>query len=393
MRILYLAPDPVPSPKGASVRILRTVEALRGLGHDVALLTPAGREPPGPSHDTIALEDGNFLRRAMTLRRAATRWLEDRRADLVQFRSIWEGVPAVAWARRTGGWAVLEAHGFASVELPYHYPGLQRHPRVLERIIAEERAVLAGCNRVVTPSRTGARFLLRLGVRPERIAVVPNAVDVELFSPAPVPPPDAPPYRVVYEGTLSPWQGLASLLEAMALLRHRGGIELHVVGPTKSAWRAAIRRRARRLRVHHDLHLSGPMAQADLVPVLRTAHVCVAPLPADSRNALQGCCPLKLLEYMAAGRPILSTSIAPVEEILEHGRTAYLVEPGSAAALAGGLRHLLDRPAEREALGAAARAEAEKHWTEAPFRERLAALLAGLAEPGEGIVPAARGVL
>lgn len=40
---------------------------------------------------------------------------------------------------------------------------------------------------------------------------------------------------------------------------------------------------------------------------------------------------------MAVGRPILSTRVAPVEEILAHGVTAHLVRPGSAAALASGL--------------------------------------------------------
>jgi glycosyltransferase involved in cell wall biosynthesis len=179
----------------------------------------------------------------------------------------------------------------------------------------------------------------------------------------------------VYVGTLSPWQGLGTLLEALALLRGTTAFELHVVGPAKSAWRAALRRLARRLRVHHALHLSGPMAQPDLAPVLQTAHACLAPLPADPRNALQGCCPLKVLEYMACGRPILSTRIAPIREVLEHGRTAHLVAPGSAAALADGLAWLRQHPEEREALGRAARVEAVAHWNGSAFSARVAEAL------------------
>src|SRR6185369_4982362 len=121
--------------------------------------------------------------------------------------------------------------------------------------------------------------------------------------------------------------------------------------------------------------LSPAMAHADLAPVLQTAHVCIAPLPADPRNVVQGCCPLKLLEYMACGRPILSTAIAPVEELLEDGVTARLVAPGSAVALADGIAWMAAHPVEREALGQAARASAEQHWTGARFRERLAAAL------------------
>jgi len=312
----------------------------------------------------------------LAFRAEAAGWLAGRRADVVQFRSIWEGVPAVAWARRTGARAVFEAHGFPSVELGYHFPALTRRGRALDKIIAEERQVLEGSHAVHVPSLTTARFVRRLGVPAARIHVIPNAVDPDLFSPPAVPPPDEPPIRVVYLGTLSPWQGLATLLEALALRGGTAGVELHVVGPLKGAWARALRAHARALRVHHALHLSGPVAQADVAPILRTAHACVAPLADDARNTLQGCCPIKLLEYMAAGRPILATRLPVVEEILEHGVTGHLVPPGSAAALAGGLRWMLAHPAEREALGVRARAAALARWTPEDFRRRLARALA-----------------
>jgi glycosyltransferase involved in cell wall biosynthesis len=378
VKILYLAADAVPAPKGAAVRIRTTVRLMRELGHDVELFTPAGAAEG--DHDTVELEGDGFLERMMALRRAAEDWLRGRRADLVQFRGIWEGVPAVAWARRSGAAAALEAHGFPSVELHYHFSGLATEDRVLRKIIAEEQAVLGAVDRVVTPSATGARFLEMRGVKPDRIDIIPNAVDAELFSPGPVPPPDGAPLRLVYAGTLSPWQGLPTLLEAMERLRGGAGVELHVVGPAKSSWREGVRALARRLRVHHALHLSGSMDQADLVPVLRTAHACVAPLPGDPRNSVQGCCPIKILEYMAAARPILSTEIAPVLEILSHGKTAWLVEPGSPAALAEGIAWMRAHPTEREAMGARAREEARARWTPALFRDRLRLALDRLAK-------------
>jgi glycosyltransferase involved in cell wall biosynthesis len=372
MKILYLAPDTIPSPKGAAVRIRRTLETMRALGHEVESFTP----PAVPT-------DANFLDRMLRFREEAAVWLRGRRADLVQFRGIWEGVSAVAWARATGARAVYEVHGLPSIELPYHFPSLLRHERVLDKLVGEERWLLESVDRVVVPSRTNARFIRRLGVPPSRIHVVANAVDAAAFAPPPAPPGDGAPLRLVYVGTLSPWQGLGTLIEALALLRAPGAYELHVVGPTKSVWRNALRRLARRLRVHHLLHLSGPMSQADLVPVLQTAHVCVAPLPEDPRNALQGCCPLKILEYMATARPILSTKIAPVLEVLEHDRNAHLVPAGSAAALADGLLWMKAQPAAREALGRQAREDVVRDFPPALFTERLAAALDGLA-PGAG---------
>jgi glycosyltransferase involved in cell wall biosynthesis len=384
VKILYLAPDALAAPKGAAVRIGLTLDALRAQGHEVETFTPERPEPGTPA--------ANFLERMLSFREAAARWLEGRGADLVQFRGLWDGLPAAAWARRHGARAVWEAHGFPSIELPYHFPGLVRRGAVLDKLVREERALLSLVHHVLVPSETTARYLRRLGVPDDRVSVVPNGVDTEAFRPAAVAPPDTMPLRLVYVGTLSPWQGLATALEALALLRGRALPELHVIGPTKAPWRAALRGLARGLRVHHALHLSGPMAQADLPAVLATAHVCLAPLPDDPRNSVQGCCPLKILEYMAAARPILSTRVGAVEEILEHGASAHLVRPGSAAALAEGLAWMMDHPAEREALGARARELAVARWTIGHFRERLQAALAR-ACPASGAVAGPAGLV
>jgi glycosyltransferase involved in cell wall biosynthesis len=367
MKIAYLAPDVVPAPKGAAVRIERTIRTLIALGHDVDALTP------DPAEGTPA----NYLARMLAFRAQAARWLEDRRADLVQFRSIWEGAAAVAWARRVGARAVFEAHGFPSVELPYHFPALARHGQVLDKLIADERYVLAASDSVWVPSAITARYVRRLGVPGARVHVVPNAVDPGAFAPPPAPPPDVPPLRLVYVGTLSPWQGLTTLVEALALRRGAAPVEVHVVGPLKGAWGRALRSLARSLRVQHKVRFAGPVAHVDLPPILRTAHACVAPLAADARNTLQGCCPIKLLEYMAAGRPILATRLPVTEDILEHGVSAHLVRPGSAAALADGIQWLVAHPEERERLGARAREAALARFTPERFQRDVAAALNG----------------
>ncbi len=382
MKILYLSSDPAPVPKGAGVRIARTVATLRSLGHEVELFTPAaasGEQLPG--HDTVELPQENHLERMLAFRGAANEWLSRREGDLVQFRGIWEGVAAVDWARRNGARSIFEAHGFPSIELPYHFPAMDRADGLLDRIVADENALLARVDRLWTPSVTGRRFLLSRGVPAGRIDVIPNAVDTMLFSPLPAPPVDEVPFRLVYVGTMAPWQGLETLVEAMAPLRNR--VELQVVGTSKSLWRERLRRLARRFRVQNSVRFSAPTSQENLSPVLRGAHACVAPMTDDARNSVQGCCPIKILEYMACGRPILATSIAPVREILEDGRDARLVRPGSPAALADGLRWMLDHPVERELLGMTAREKARASWSPEVFADRVASALGRLAD-GQG---------
>ena len=79
--------------------------------------------------------------------------------------------------------------------------------------------------------------------------------------------------------------------------------------------------------------------------------------------------PLKLFEYMAAGRAIVASDLPSIREVLTDDVSAVLVAPGDAAALAQGIRRLADDAALRARLAAAAaRAVAEYSWDERAAR-------------------------
>jgi glycosyltransferase involved in cell wall biosynthesis len=377
-RVLYMAPDLVPFPKGSGTRIEATVRALAGHGAAVTLITPAppphvgGARLPGVDHRLVELGGGPPLARFLAFRDGCAQVLSEG-WDVAWFRSPWEGIPAVLSdsVRAT----VYECHGVPSIEMPSHDPTLRSDPVLLENLVAEENLVLMRASRVATPSQTGRTYLLSRGVRPERLDVVPNAVEC---GPRLAVPARGERLRLLYVGTLAPWQGVAGLFEALAFLRGRLDLELTLVGTRKGVWMRALRARAEGLRVRSRIRLLGARSAAELLPLMGEADVCVAPLVDDPRNSVQGCCPIKILEYMAAGRPILSTRVRPVEEILRHGETAWLVEPSSPWALAGGVLWMAEHPAEAEALGARAREEARARWHPDGFRTRIGALLSRL---------------
>lgn len=363
-----MAPDPVPHPKGAAQRIEATVRALGAAGASVVLVTPdGGRALAGVDHRPVDVGSGGFLERALAFREAAARAVRREAPDVVWFRSPWEGVPLVL----SGLPAVYEAHGFPSVELPSHYPALRRSPATLDRLIAEEGLLLHRAGLLVTPSQTGRSFLQMRGVHPSRIRVVPNAVEL--------PPDVAPavpgvPFVLGYLGTLAPWQGLGTLVEALGRLKGRLQVRLRVVGTRKGPWARELRLLARAAGVRSLVELEGPVEPADVPAFLAACHACVAPLPDDPRNSLQGCCPIKILEYLAAGRAVLASRVRPVEEILTQGETGWLVRPGSPLALAEGILALASRPEEVERLGRNGRALVEAQWG----RERFGAAVAGV---------------
>jgi glycosyltransferase involved in cell wall biosynthesis len=80
------------------------------------------------------------------------------------------------------------------------------------------------------------------------------------------------------------------------------------------------------------------------------------------------------LEWMAAARPLIATKVGGLPDLLEDGVTGLLIPPGDAGALAEAVKALLDDPARAEAMGRAARARWEEHYSLAPFFQRTQAV-------------------
>jgi glycosyltransferase involved in cell wall biosynthesis len=90
--------------------------------------------------------------------------------------------------------------------------------------------------------------------------------------------------------------------------------------------------------------------------------------------------PLKIFEYLAAGRPIVASHLPVLSEVLSHGVDAWLVELASADALAAGVRRVLSTPRLAADLARGAREAAPAHTWEA----RAGAILARFAEGDRG---------
>jgi glycosyltransferase involved in cell wall biosynthesis len=73
--------------------------------------------------------------------------------------------------------------------------------------------------------------------------------------------------------------------------------------------------------------------------------------------------PTKLFEYMAMGKAIVASNLGQIGDVLEHERTALIVEPGSVRELRASLARLSREPELRERLGQAARSQAVSHHT------------------------------
>ncbi|NTW98081.1 MAG: glycosyltransferase family 4 protein, partial [Oscillochloris sp.] len=327
-RILYTAFDVVPGPKGSSTHITAFLHGLATAGFHVDLLTPGDGSLPasdvyaGATVTRVPLDPAeSMLRRALRFDAAVAAHLEQQRYDLVHFRSLWGGLAPVRSQPRHGHRTLFEVNGLPSIELKYHYPALAdgsaEAAALLARVRAQERELLAASDLVICPSAVTATFVASLGADPARLLVIPNGADPYRGPPSPA-RGDEPP-TVLYIGTLADWQGLGTLLNALPTVLAQQPVRLRIVGAGRSRQRRALLKLAARLGVADAISVEEPLPPPEVPALIAAADLCVAPLAPNDRNVTQGCCPIKVIEYMACARPIVAANLPVVRELLREG--------------------------------------------------------------------------
>jgi glycosyltransferase involved in cell wall biosynthesis len=390
LRVAFAALEGFPNRKGSGARIRQVVTALADAGAEVLLLTLRGDAagaplPAGVTHRPLRILEDNYLARALAFRARVAEALYAWPADVVHVRGPFEGEAALDHALARGARFVFEVNGLPSVELCHHHPRVAAAPEFLGKLRAREQALLRQAQLVLTQSQATARFL-RLRARAALpLAVVPNGADPACFGPPR--PPDDGPMRVLYAGSLAPWQGLLHLLAAAQRARRSAPLALVVVGPSRKPWTRAVLAQARRHKVQDILQLEPAVGPEALAELLAGAHVGVAPLSADARNRVQGCSPIKLFEYMAAGCAVAASDLPCVREIVTPERTGRLFKPSHPHRLAEALVALAEDPEARRRMGARARRQVEAEATWAHRRAAVVAAYGALLSEAEPAAP------
>ena len=377
MRV-YASFDAFPSPKGAATHIAAFARGLGRAFGPLELLTvepgpsgPLHRQALGPAvrHTPLGAPGKTLIDRALAYRANIAAWWDasgiQGPAEWTHVRSIYEGYPLAQDKARLTRHLVYEVNGLPSIELKYHYPRVAEDRELLHKLRAQEAACLRAADLVVTPSAVTASHLLACGLEPARLRVIRNGVDLDLIGAAP-PPPRVEALRVLYAGTLTAWQGVFVALDALRLYRRDLPATLTLVGPAKRRQRTRILERAHELGLGESLTLLPACSRAALVELHQRHDVVLAPLLPNDRNLIQGCSPLKVLEALAAGTPLVASDLPVVRELCteEH---ALLVKAGQPKSLKDGLLEVWKDPqaaAERSRRGRA-HVEAGFSWTRA----------------------------
>ncbi len=361
MRILAVHPhDPTSPLEPWTIRVLSLARELRRLGHDVRVVCfrlPGCDGSPPDGVSLLSREPRALPRNARSVARWA-RW-----ADVVH-------------VQKCLGHAAAPTVMAAYVQRkPLHYDwddweeGIQREHRAsrwMTAYVALTERLLPRLADTISVSSDALRTrCLRMGTEAVRICKVPVGADLGLFR------PDAAsgPLRsrlglsgdiVIYVGQLHGSHDASLLLKAARLvLDTRPHVTFLIVG--EGATRAGLQRTAEALDIAQHVQFLGAVPHAEVPSYLAMASVAVASLAGGSAAASKS--PLKVAEYLAAGKAIVATDVGEAREMV-HG-CGVLVPPGDEAAMARGILAYLEDPTARQRDGARARRKAEEtyNWT------------------------------
>ena len=168
-----------------------------------------------------------------------------------------------------------------------------------------------------------------------KLRVVRTGVSLAEFPFSPERPGD--PKQILFIGRLIPMKGTDTLLRACALLK-REGWKFEVVFLGSGPLLATLKELSRNLGIHEIVSFLGNVPTSIVSEQLRTASVLVLPcrLALDQDGTMDGI-PNVLKEAMAAGTPVVTTSISGMPELVVDGKNGILVEPDNAEDLANGI--------------------------------------------------------
>lgn len=238
---------------------------------------------------------------------------------------------------------------------------LQRLPRpvpLLERLLLR---IVRACTAVAVMGQGARSLLIERGVAPNRVIAIPASVDEQRFHPRTDASVD---YDLVTASQLIPRKRLEDLLRAFAALRAgRPHLRAAIVG--SGPLELDLRMLAAQLGIAEAVDFLG--FRRDVEDILARARVFVL------TSAIEGL-PIAITEAMASGLPVVVTDVGEVRDLVRDGENGYLVRVGDVDGLVDRVAKLLDDPALRRELAAAAAVDSVAFCG----RERVAGLFASL---------------
>jgi len=372
MRILYH--HRTRATDAQRVHILEIVNAFEALGHQVEMAELASTQSGGqdaardaevpawqrlvrrvPLAYELAQIGYNLVGLALVLKRLL--W---GKFDFIYERYSLFNFAGVLAARLSRKPIVVEVNSPLALEL-----GREKAIRAVGLANWTERVICNLATKVIVVSGPLRRIMLENGVNESKLVLMPNGVNLEHLGAA---HQDGGLRRslglegrvaVGFVGWFKKWHGLEFLLEAFGGSRLGDlGAALLLIGDGPAM--PDLKRYVETNGLGNSVVFTGAVPHERIPPYLGLIDIAVQPA------ANEYCCPMKIIEYMGLGKPIVAPRQENIAELLGDGSEALLFEPGDERSLAGALRALITDREERRRLGEGALAAVHERgllWT------------------------------
>lgn len=259
------------------------------------------------------------------------------------------GLAASQAAKLMGVKSVYEARGL------WHYTRLSKEPDYLHTDMfryddAMEKMAMQQADAVVTLSSAMKSLIVSWDIPQDKVWVIPNAVDTELFQPQPVSIElrrtlaSDDTFIIGFIGSITIYEGLEDLIAACIQLKNKGlNIHLAIIGsgPYENEIRALAES-------HSFINCYGRVPHNEVNDWYSTFDMCAYPRKADI--VCQYVPPMKVLEAMAMGIPVLVSDLAPLVELVDDGKVGTVCESSNLSSLTEKLEFMYYNQAETSAL-------------------------------------------
>lgn len=330
--------------KGASVHVREMMAAFRALGHEVDLFSPRSGALVSPIAGKSAAD-----REEKQL--SANRELSDELERKGPYDLVYERHSLFAHA----GMEFAKAHGIPGV-LEINSPLIDeqsRHRTLINYFAAKDSAgrSFAAASKILLVSSGLTSYLLEHRANPN-FQVCPNGISPERFPENLLPTMPDKRFTVGFLGTLKPWHGIEILLEAfLAAKRQNSNMRLLVVGDGPMV---------NLLEGVDGVEMTGAVDPMDVPGLLASMNVGLAPYPNQEPFYFS---PLKIVEYMAAGLPVIASRIGDIPMVIADNVDGILVDPGDVQALMDSILHLMHDQELCSRMGAKARRKVMSEFT------------------------------
>lgn len=203
-----------------------------------------------------------------------------------------------------------------------------------------------------------SEFARKHGFPSEKTVTVTNGTDLSLYQDVTAHTTEG--FNAVYVGYLMEERGIDTLIAAIADLQTEiSRCTVVLVGPMTTEDEQWLQRRIQAEGIADMVDIVGRLSHEETLKRIAAADVCLYPFP--RKQVLEYIFPIKLFEYMAFGKAIISSDLRGARQLLAHGETGILVEPDDSDALAQAIYRLYDEPKLRNELGQRAEQSVEQY--------------------------------